>query len=529
MKRIVALLLSLVMILACGMVTGNAEDDRPTITATVYDRGNIPESVGDLAHNPVVDWINEHSPVKVEFITAPRWTAAESYAAWFAAGTAPDLINEYECGTWINEGYAMPLDDLIVEYSVEYKELLEKYPAARKVATPGGRDQMYTFVRIWPSTSYHVLLVREDWLEKLNLEVPTTFDEFKEVLLAMVEQDPDGNGEDDTLGTNITDLYQSMMGLNDDIFNVHLDINGEFSFDTENLVVYEEFQKWMYDNYIIDHDFLTDGGEKAYADFVNGRMGVLCTSDVQAENQIRELYKNDENAKVVAMNFPETQFGKISGHLQGGIASTGFINSSCTHPQDVIKFIDFMQSDEFYARVMFGVEGVHFHFDENGVPVRTPEEQEKYSAEMQWASGFDYCMSYAKIKMPNAWADPEAKLTADSDRAAVDYAKAINQSTKWLFEDGRTVTLHIQSTINVPTDVQLAYDSMKAEFNGIWAKAITSGDEYGIDDALIDYQKLYEESGYQKYVDFMMDLLEEEGDSLYISVDNLELKPGYID
>lgn len=530
MKRIVALILSLVMILACCAITAGAEDDRPTITATVYDRGNVPESVGDIAHNAVVDWINENSPVKVEFVGVPRWTPAESYAAWFAAGTAPDLICEYECGTWVAEGYAMPLDDLIDEYSVEYKELLEKYPAAKKVAIPGGKDQMYTFVRIWPATNYNTALIRADWLEKLGMEVLADYDDLKEVLLAMVEQDPDGNGEDDTYGTNNGDFWKFSFGLNTDVFNAHLDANDEISFDTENLVAFEEFMKWMYDNNVIDHDYLTDtNGEKADADFVSGHMGILTTSDVKAENLIRELYKNNEGAKVITMPMPESQFGKFNGHVQGGVYNTGFINVNCTHPEDVIKYIDFMQSDAFYARVMFGVEGVHFHYDENGVPVRTAEEQEKYTAEMQWASGFDYCMTYAKIKMPNAWADPEAKLTADSDSAAVDYARIINQATKWMFEDGRKCSLVFNSTIAFPTDVQFAWDSMKAEFDGIWAKAVTSGDEYTIEDALADYEKLYEESGFEKYVEFISNWYNEDKDLIYVRNDNLELKPSYID
>lgn len=42
--------------------------------------------------------------------------------------------------------------------------------------------------------------IRQDWLDKLGLEVPRTWDEMAAVAEAFVTQDPDGNGEDDTIG-----------------------------------------------------------------------------------------------------------------------------------------------------------------------------------------------------------------------------------------------------------------------------------------------------------------------------------------
>lgn len=42
--------------------------------------------------------------------------------------------------------------------------------------------------------------IRQDWLDKLGLEAPRTWDEMVKVAEAFVTQDPDGNGEDDTIG-----------------------------------------------------------------------------------------------------------------------------------------------------------------------------------------------------------------------------------------------------------------------------------------------------------------------------------------
>lgn len=44
------------------------------------------------------------------------------------------------------------------------------------------------------------LWIRQDWLDNLNLKAPTTIEELNEVLRAFTEDDPDGNGQNDTYG-----------------------------------------------------------------------------------------------------------------------------------------------------------------------------------------------------------------------------------------------------------------------------------------------------------------------------------------
>lgn len=39
-----------------------------------------------------------------------------------------------------------------------------------------------------------MMFIRQDWLDNLNLEIPTTMEELKAVAKAFTEQDPDGNG-----------------------------------------------------------------------------------------------------------------------------------------------------------------------------------------------------------------------------------------------------------------------------------------------------------------------------------------------
>jgi putative aldouronate transport system substrate-binding protein len=52
-----------------------------------------------------------------------------------------------------------------------------------------------------------------DWLEKLGLPVPETFDDYYNVLRAFTFDDPDGNGKDDTWGLTIGYTLYDLAGL----------------------------------------------------------------------------------------------------------------------------------------------------------------------------------------------------------------------------------------------------------------------------------------------------------------------------
>ena len=53
------------------------------------------------------------------------------------------------------------------------------------------------------SVTNHVgmlMCIRQDWLDALNLEVPTNVDELHDVMTAFTKDDPDGDGAVDTFG-----------------------------------------------------------------------------------------------------------------------------------------------------------------------------------------------------------------------------------------------------------------------------------------------------------------------------------------
>lgn len=56
-------------------------------------------------------------------------------------------------------------------------------------------------------------IVRADWMEKLGFAAPQDFDEYYDLLKAFTDQDPDGNGKDDTYGAAIGYTLYETTGL----------------------------------------------------------------------------------------------------------------------------------------------------------------------------------------------------------------------------------------------------------------------------------------------------------------------------
>lgn len=96
----------------------------------------------------------------------------------------------------------IPLEDYIEEYCPTIKAAYEAEPIMRKMVTqPDGH--IYTLSSKLPlrPKACDVSYINQKWLDNLNLEMPTTVDEWYEVLKAFKEQDAKPVGCPLTRGT----------------------------------------------------------------------------------------------------------------------------------------------------------------------------------------------------------------------------------------------------------------------------------------------------------------------------------------
>ena len=125
----------------------------------------------------------------------------EQKALLFASDDLPDAFFG-SCGLGDsdivqNKEKLLELTDLINEETMpNLMKIFEEDPTMRMACTDRN-EQIYSLPKKIPfrpklnSQNY----INKEWLDNLNLEMPTNYDELKEVLIAFKEQDADGDGD----------------------------------------------------------------------------------------------------------------------------------------------------------------------------------------------------------------------------------------------------------------------------------------------------------------------------------------------
>jgi putative aldouronate transport system substrate-binding protein len=157
---------------------GQAAGAKPQISITILDRSQVPAAEGSYEDNRWTRWINENAPVNVKWVPIVRFESVQRTNALFAAGTAPDLVVEYNKGWMDNfypQGVIQPLDDFIAKDSVEYKAYLQKHPELLPYMTEDdGKIYGMSSARAFNAVINWGAYIRKDWCDKFGMKIPST-------------------------------------------------------------------------------------------------------------------------------------------------------------------------------------------------------------------------------------------------------------------------------------------------------------------------------------------------------------------
>ncbi|TLS54167.1 extracellular solute-binding protein [Paenibacillus antri] len=503
--------------------TGDAAPEaRGSITASIYDRGSIPPEEGTADNNRWTKWLVENGPADVKFVPVPRWESKEKFNVMFASGSAPDLIFEYDTAyrnELISQKQLMPLNDLIEEHSVEYKALLEKYPLLRKVATREDGN-MYEFGRLNGLLTNHIFFVRKDWLDKLGLGIPQTTEELYAAAEAFVKRDPDGNGQADTLAMGVTAVGDAI--LNEIFQNVgYKAVDGGLVKTTENNIAKHNFVKKLYDNGLIDKDFLTDkNSEKAKQDFINGKLGFYGANGGEAYATFTALKANFPDAKVMAIPLPASEFGRFSPVIGNPVQATAAINANAKDPVAVMKYVDFLVRESTMTTLQYGIEGEHYKAGDNGCP--TPIDTEKNKKEQSWTADYRMLVSAALF---GECAHFKNQLNPE-DPVDAEYLEIIKQAdAAYLNPETPMADLtHVEQMPTLPKDLQLIVTNTAEQMKSFMQQALIGGSKVTVEQAAADSQAFWEKAGGKQVDDWYVDWYANHAEDWILTKDIYEFK-----
>ncbi|QGH33553.1 extracellular solute-binding protein [Gracilibacillus salitolerans] len=494
--------------------------EKPQITSSIYDRGSVPAAEGSIEDNRWTKWIKQNGPVNVKYQPIPRWESTEKFNTLFASGQAPDLLFEYSAGpkdTWYQQKQLMPLGEIIEEHSTDYKQMLEDYPALRKAGTLSD-GKLYFLGRLNEITPIRAMFVRKDWLDKLNLEVPETTEELYQVAKAFTEQDPDGNGEDDTYGIAIS--HQSARTIDQVFQNMGFVMrNDQIVRAWDSAVEATKFRKRLYQEGIVDRDYLNDNnGEKARKDFVTGKLGIyplLLKWDQFAKNELKSLKQNVPEAEIIPIAYPESPAGSFNPTYQNPVQMTAAVSRGAKNPEAVIKFVDFLVKPSTANMLNFGEEGVHHELDGNGCPkIMDGEHNEEVGymtdATMLSSSSFvtEGKCGYETMFNPEIPNEKEGlELYEMSREVYFDLSRPYSEIT------------HSEHMPQLPKELDITLGQTGASIDELWVKAIVSGSDYTVEQALKDAKKIWQNGRGPDAEQWWSDWYAENKDSAFLAKD----------
>ncbi|MFC0210994.1 extracellular solute-binding protein [Paenibacillus chartarius] len=338
--------------------------------------------------------IEKKTGTKVEFQHPPAGQEKDQFNIMMASGNLPDVI-EYNFGTTVGLSAAqspdalikgkqiLRLNELIDRHAPNLSKVLKEHPEFRKMITTD-EGNIYVMPFLLGDEQLSVVygpVFRKDWLDKLNLKVPTTIPEWETVLTAFRDKDPNGNGKPDeipffmslTADFDVNHLLVGAWGITTDFYND----KGKIKYGP----IQPEFKEFLatlarwYKNGLIDKDYATITDSKlkdnkiinnqvgAYSGFAGAGLGRYLTL-VQPTNPSFSL---------VGAPYPTVKEGGPKPLGQYTMPFTGYgaaISAKAKNPEQIIKWLDYKYGQEGHMLINFGIEGESYKM-ENGYPKYT--------------------------------------------------------------------------------------------------------------------------------------------------------------
>ncbi len=327
-------------------------------------------------------WLEEKYNIDIEMIVLPGWSDGQQKISLLMAddNERPDIIwwwsMDTEYTAWKNAGLLVDVS----EYQKKYTNIVDYYNKMdpNTLYYEAAEEGMFRIPGDVAEPSCECLLIRQDWLDNLGLAVPTTLDELKEVLRAFTEDDPDGNGQNDTYGLGGDGYdFRSFWPFIQAYGNTHYD---RFCINEDGTVGYgpaqENTKKWLadvadlYAKGYITPNITTDTDrdeEMAKANFGVTYSWVAWTTTKGNSSAMNAFYSAHPEGKWVAIDMVEGENGNPQEDPATSSAWAHFaITKNCSDPERAYAIWDDMCSEENYIHRRFGVEGEHWKREEDG-------------------------------------------------------------------------------------------------------------------------------------------------------------------
>lgn len=297
-----------------------------------------------------------------------------------AGDELPDMLigcsmNVSDVNEWGGEGYFLDLSQYM-DLMPNLKAYFDQYPELEAYCTTSD-GHIYGLPKLKVDMTDRLTrsFINKQWLDNLGLSMPTSIDEYYDVLVAFKEQDANGNGDPDD---EIPLLFTSDSGGYTALEKTLLDAYGIFTTDPNYVLqadesgkvelanindTYKEYLKFMHRLYaegLMEQEAFTITGDeittKQQGD-VYGSFGCGSAPFVMANKDI------SYDANWMALSGMSSELhpkreASIASPVQNSILVA--VNGNTEYPEALARFIDYFYTEEGMLSATKGYDGVTF-------------------------------------------------------------------------------------------------------------------------------------------------------------------------
>lgn len=473
----------------------------------------------DIDDMEYVTQMEEEAGVDIEWeIIRADWDTVKSTR--FASGDIPDILfnattsSDY---TMYNGLFLELTPYLNEELTPNIMEMFEEEPDTRTLVTTmeGEIYGLPKFQGKWPSTNT-VVFINQTWLDNLGLEMPTTFSELKDVLIAFKEQDANGNGDpNDEIPLDFNGWHGSAYGLLNWLGGLGIQLtdwatSGYFAEDStvksyavdERYKLFMEYVADLYANGVINTNAVTNDYSMFQSLSRGNEAGDALVGVVPGWEET-DKFGNDLASEYVSLPALEYDIDCEPGTYDvrwrndyTGLnmsADRVVVSANCSDPEAALRFIDRFYDQTHSVEVLFGgvLDGNLEVTGDNSYKVLDPQDPDTDPGTWKWTSTFAdngpmYIRRASEVVMSPDMENATNERTVYEDVLA----KASVSDTypqmfmKYSAEDQNTMALAQANIDNIINNQWALWMTGEADIESTWDSYVQSVYDAGLEQVL---------------------------------------------
>jgi putative aldouronate transport system substrate-binding protein len=218
------------------------------------------------------------------------------------------------------------------------------------------------------------LIIRKDWLDKLNMKTPENLKDWTNVLTAF--RDKMGAKAPATSSGFQIPFFLCFAGCFD-TYPGYYQRNGKVVYGPIE-DSYKDFLKQMHTWYkegLLDPDFASNDTKTVISNMQNGKSGVYAAFSSGVQTLMQNMSKIDSTYELMGVPYPDKNDGSPPQFMYYTykVSSSGYaaISSSCKYPEYAAKYLNYFYTEEGMMLKNFGIKDKSWKIDSDGSIIMT--------------------------------------------------------------------------------------------------------------------------------------------------------------